>query len=90
MDTQKIRINQDGEGKRLRYDDKCTLWQRPSNGVLVVKVPGGKHWAALGQPWRYHGAEFIVYRIVGETRNEDGTVTFEVEQITRFPVTRAF
>jgi len=57
-----------------------------ANGIIVIKLPGGKHWSGRGMPQRYHGAEYQVYREVGEVANAGaGGYSVKCERLLDFP-----
>ena len=53
--------------------------------VLVIKFPGGKHWAGNYQPWNYHQAEFAVYGKLSDTTEGDRREVLAVKLVD-FPV----
>jgi hypothetical protein len=66
------------DGKVHKYND---------HGIVVVKTPGGTHWAARGQR-SYHGAAFEVYAFDPREVEEDehGTKRFWARKITSFDI----
>jgi hypothetical protein len=55
--------------------------------VIVVKVPGGKHWSGLGRPQAYHAACFQVFRKLSEEL-ADGRRIVRVSRIVDIPIRR--
>mgnify|MGYP001560415528 CR=1 FL=1 len=56
-----------------------------SGEVLVIKFPGGKHWAGNYQPWASHPAEFGVYGKLSDTTEGDRREVIAVK-LVEFPV----
>jgi hypothetical protein len=58
-------LKEDGTVDRLGIEtDYRTRLIKRANGIVVIKLPGGKHWTGRGLPQRYHGAEYEVYQEV--------------------------
>ncbi len=50
-----------------------TVVKRQDNGVVIVKVPGGMHWASRGQQ-AYHPAQYMVFVMPQDEPDEYGRI----------------
>lgn len=51
---------------------------------IVVKVPGRQYWSGIGMKPGYAGAEYQIYKVIGQFEDKPGT--FKCEEIMDFPV----
>lgn len=74
---------------------KCIWWNslpvnidRIQNGsTIVIKVTGSAYWASRGDPFKYSGTEFQVFRVLAvKEATEYLPRRFECERIIEIPV----
>ena len=54
--------------------------------TMVVKIPGGKHWAANHEPWASHGGEYIVLNVLEIRSESDEHINVKAETLIDFPL----
>lgn len=83
MSSQKLFLYEDGHAEFIGVDMGPMTIHKLEGDHLVIRVAGHKYWSAIGQPWSYAPAQFIVYQIENRVL---GTPHVMVNEIVRFPV----